>query len=283
MPVTAHKVILATILLIVGTGCFFSCEKVIDLEINSNPHLLVVNGVITDGEGPYNISLRQTMTYSFNDPSEEVKPVSGALVHIIDDLGNSAALTEWSPGNYQTDPENFRGAIGRVYHVDIVTPEGKHYISKPERLHPVPEIERVYFKHYANRPDYYSVFIDYQDPAGESNCYRWRFFVNNMSQLDIDVEDDRFYDGKKVLGRHIGGWSQPLDSLHAVVQQLSLTREALDYWSMANEQFEQQDNAPYDTPPAPLFGNIYNADRPDEYALGFFGASAIRVKTIIIY
>ena len=41
------------------------------------------------------------------------------------------------------------------------------------------------------------------------------------------------------------------------------------------EQVDAQDNSPYDIPPAPLIGNVHNANDPDDYTLGYFNVLGV--------
>jgi hypothetical protein len=262
--------------------CISGCEKGIDLNLNGNPNLLVINGFVTNGEGPHNISIRRTMAYSFSDPADEMRPVTGATVQIIDDLDSVTTLVEWSPGNYDTRTSPFEGQVGRSYRLNIFTDDGKHYVSVPELLRPVAPIENLYYTFSRNEELHYRVYVDFHEPEGKGDYYRWRFFIDGRLQIGIDAENDNFYDGKDIIRREVGGWDEARNNLPVQVQQLSLTKEAYNFWSTAKQQFQQADNAPYDTPPAPLFGNIYNADNPQERALGYFGASGVSSKKIML-
>jgi Domain of unknown function (DUF4249) len=261
-----------------------SCEKVVELNFRTNRNRLVVNGLVIDKPGPYVISLRYTTPYTFTSTEDGVKNVQGATVTIGDDLGNVYNLTEaGQPGNYHTDSASFLAEAGRSYHVNIKTPDGTQYTSIPEKLLPVTSIDSIY---YTFDPNYgeigrYEIYIDMHDPVGKGNNYRWRYFVDRYLLLDVDVDNDIFYDGKAIHGRKIGGWTSPQDSSVLRVEQMSLSKEAYLFWKNVRTEYDPQNNVPYDLPPAPLTGNVYNVNDPDEYALGYFGASGISIATVL--
>ncbi|MES2731280.1 MAG: DUF4249 domain-containing protein [Bacteroidota bacterium] len=259
------------------------CQKVIDLDLRRVQKRLVVNGTITDSPGPYTISLSHTTTYSFKDSSDFISGVTGAKVWMEDNLGNTENLPEWQPGLYRTDSTgHFQGVAGRSYALHIITPEGKHYASLPELLQPVATIDSIYYKYNATEgaKGQYTVSIDMLDPPGKGNYYRWNFFINGTYLIEIHVDSDNFFDGSPLKGKVVGGWSQPQDSMLVEVQQMSLSKDAYDFWRLVDVQYRQQSNAPYDTPPAPILGNVYNLNDPNDYALGYFGASGMTHKKI---
>jgi hypothetical protein len=259
------------------------CETVVDLKLKDNPNLLVVNGTVTNAPGPYNVSLRNTMPYTLvQGQADDAQPVTNAIVRIIDDSGNSETLVEWSPGNYNTGNSSFQGQVGRSYRVDIVTKEGKHYESKSETILPVTPIDSLYYEYYPFDEVHYRIFIDFREPAGIKNYYRWKCFVDGRFQIPIHVDNDNFVDGQEIKGLEVGGWDEPVNGMLVEIQMSSLSRNAYNFWDIAGQQFTQVDNQPYDTPPVPLFGNVYNADNPKDQALGYFGASAVSVQKIVL-
>jgi len=269
------------------------CERAIDLNLDSNPNKLVIEGLITNGPGPYTVTARSTTTYSARDSSNAGLPLQGATLEIVDDLGNHYSLQERSPGNYLTDSATFHGVIGRSYSLSILTTSGKYYVSKPEQLLVAPPIDSIYFTKSIPRPDstdansenlVYRVYIDYTDPIKIINFYRWRVAVGGVVAPGVDVDKDQFQDGRKITGKYVGGGMLSPDKDHVVlqVQQLSLTQEAYRFWNNVKTESDPSNNAPYDTPPAPLIGNLYNPNDPTDYVLGYFEVSGVSTLEITV-
>jgi hypothetical protein len=276
--------ILSAMMLFIG-----ACEEPYNLELDNNPNLLVVDGTIHNLPGPYYVSLRYTTSYSFSDSSDYSLPATGAKVAISDDQGNIAVLTEWQPGVYRTDSmSTFRGVEGRSYSLEIITDDDQHFTSKPERLLPPVKIDSLYFIYGQTEPEgfaSYRVFIDYTDPTGKGNNYRWFTYLDNFPVIQADVDNDQLVDGRKIAGRQLVGlqtFQRGLDTLHVVVRQASLTSEAFDYWDTFGEQVDSQDNSPYDIPLAPLVGNVHKADDPEDYTLGYFNVLGMAEKSIVL-
>ncbi len=279
------------LLILIVVGCI-SCEKNINLNLNSNPRKLVIEGLVTDGPGPYKVTVRSTITYSASDSSNLGLPIQSAILEISDDQGNRYSLKERSPGDYQTDSATFRGVIGRSYSLSILT-AGKHYVSKPEQLFEAPHIDHIFYTRIISKPgsndgsneDFvYRVYIDYTDPKDTVNFYRWRFATDGVVALGIEIDKDQFRDGRKIKSKSIGGGLIPRNKDLTIfqVQQLSLTREAYLFWNNVKTESDPSNNAPYDTPPAPLVGNLYNPNDPTDYVLGYFEVSGIYTAEITI-
>ena len=65
------------------------------------------------------------------------------------------------------------------------------------------------------------------------------------------------------------------------VKQQSLSLEAYDYWRRMNDQAVESGGM-YETQPASVAGNIYNAYNPEEVVLGFFYATHLKEKRIFV-
>lgn len=266
------------------------CQKEINLDLSSNPHKLVIEGMVTNGPGPYHIVLKTTTSFSASDTLNTGSPVTHAMLEITDNLGNTFPLQEGDPGNYWTDSTNFRGVLGRSYSIKITTADGKHYVSKPELMVDVPSIDSIYYtsmllQGLEGGTDHgYQIFIDYSDPPENRNYYRWKTLSDGNISPGANIESDEFFNGKKRKHKDVGG-SAPLrnrDSASVQVQQLSLSLEAYRFWVNFQNESEPSDNAPYDTPPAPLTGNVYNPDDPSDYVLGYFQVSGVSIAEVTI-
>ncbi|MGD9329579.1 MAG: DUF4249 domain-containing protein, partial [Cyclobacteriaceae bacterium] len=164
------------ILLVLGIMLFPSCEVPISVEYKVIEPQIVVDGLITNEPGPYEVKLSYSSAYSSGTDGNN-PPVSGALVVIRDDTGREEVLYEGRPGIYQTNP-GFTGEIGRVYTLSINTAEGKTIESQPEEMLPVPEVDSIYYIFYPIseiQKQGHEVYVVVDDPADEKNYYRWKW------------------------------------------------------------------------------------------------------------
>ena len=59
----------------------FSCTKVVNINLNSANPNIVIEGIVGDAPGPYQVNITQTV--NFSDPNV-FPPVTGATVKITD-------------------------------------------------------------------------------------------------------------------------------------------------------------------------------------------------------
>jgi hypothetical protein len=261
---------------------FCACQDVIELNLSDVPPQLVVEGWITNLEKPAEVII----SYSTNYLDRKALPrASGAEVALHDENGLVAVFEESDeqPGVYRSD---YVGQVGVAYHLRIRTPDGKRYASIPELLKGVSPITAIYYEFRQAtlfQEEGYYVKIDSYEPEGPGDYYRWRQFINdtlNNRPIDILVVSDQFVDGNDIIGFEINFQPLKLGDRYRV-EQMSISRRAYEFFFLVREQTAFVGGL-FDTPPAPIKGNLYNVDDPNEQVLGFFGASGVSIAEIII-
>lgn len=92
-------------------GSLFTCIDSYLPKLETFQSTIVVDALLTDENASNYVSISRTKRTVYENPVM----VSGALVIITDDLGNSTSLLEKSEGIYNTDSIIFRGIAGRSY------------------------------------------------------------------------------------------------------------------------------------------------------------------------
>jgi hypothetical protein len=296
-------------LLLLGLGILTSCIDEVNLPIRNEEQKLVVEGLITNEKTPYTVRLTYTGTFKGGNLAPASLAVSGALVTISDNTGVSVTLKPviQQPGVYRTMDSTFVGQVGQSYTLKIVTPQGKTFVSTAELLAPLPPIEKLtaVFKNVADRskPSGYQVTADTKDPGETGNYYRWTAYGYSRREAtgkprggaicctncwipifnnSINIFTDEQINGNEIKNRDV--YFAPYyaqGKLYVEVTQYSLSREAYQFWQRFQEQ-QSRVGSIFDPLPAPLEGNIANSENPAELALGYFGASGISRKRLII-
>ncbi len=266
-----------------------SCEEVIDLDLNYAGPKLVIEGLITDEEGPYTFSLTETTPYDFRYNQVNLQYVEGATIIVSDNTGTIDTLNETSHGIYQTHAEKLQGTVGRTYVMDIFMQDGRHYMSYPETMVASPEIDSIYYER--DRNDMlegtsayrFSIYIDWQDPADEQNFYlrQMNYFWNGSWQNHVNwfwVLNDKYFNGvymkKKLINSSYGE-----SNFLVQVKQFSLNKRAYQYWELVHEQINRSDYAIINNG-VTLYSNVYNVDNPEDVILGYFQVSSVQVAEI---
>jgi len=267
----------------------FSCVDVINLDLPEKDKRLVIEGLITDWDTVYTIRLTKTTKYNYKI-NNATETENGATVVISDNAGKSDTLLETQSGIYRTNPNHIRGTIGLSYKLDIYTLSGKHYISIPEVLTEAPKIDSLYFeKDYKDKYSDYAfknyVYLDWKDPAGIPNYYlhHMSYYWGNTWHTENEwssIATDNTFDGK-YLKKYLISSEYDGYNFFIRVTRYSLSKKAFEFWDLLNQQLYPRDDGIVNSN-VPLLGNVYNADNPDDFTLGYFQVSGKTVSQVYV-
>lgn len=281
-----------------------SCLSQIDFPTDNIGNRLIVSGQVSPIADQNYVQLGRTA-----DTDRLPFPVSGAMVHLLDDVGNAYIYEEdeFNPGMYLL--EDFSGLPSTRYSIRIETPEGETYESTPETMPESPGEVTTYFDFVreettdlegivTNQP-FIKIYANALLPLATENVYvKWNvdeaFLLSPTDFPDpfgsvppscyvvqnADPQRITLFNGEEVKAASVEGFllaSRIIDwSFHErhyfTIYQSSLTKEAYEYWSKVNIVANQVGSI-FDTPPAEITGNIKNANQPSEKVLGYFQAS----------
>jgi len=279
----------------------YSCTEQFVPELKDDISILVVDGKITNAEGPYQVRLFRTV--NLNQP-DSLNPEQEAIISIYDDKGNSDSFIETLPGVYKNLNTDFRGVIGNSYWIEIQTSDGKKYESKPEIIPPEIIIEKIYAEDskiiqdngsYLNGAGFY---LNAKSPSNQSSYLRWSYQeswewhspfsapkTDNPSQICYPYRTSNnifLFDGsllnnkdfKRLFTKFIGQNEVKLNYNYFIdISLYSVSLENFRFWN--NIQKSIQNNGQiYDIIPSNSEGNIC-ACEDDEVAIGYFEASSI--------
>ena len=289
--------------------CFTSCIKEAKLDYRQPKPTLVVEGLLLTDSTPCKV----TLSYSglFNENGAQIQDyIDDAVVYLIDsDKGDSIELVHQQQGTYVAE-ENVFAKAGESYHISILLANGERYASLPEKITPVPttfEIDSIATATPPGLPDLFGadVQIRTQDPAGETNYYRWittdyiprkatgvpcgfntppcfQYCYQYFEDHTIYTLSDANINGNEIRGKTVLISPYYYYGFHFIeIKQLSLTRGAFEFWRLYQEQTTRTGTI-FDPLPSPLQGNIYNVDDPAKLALGYFEASDVSSKKIVL-
>jgi len=243
-------------------GFFTSCEKVIELDLNTSSSQMVIEGNIYDEPGPYTVKISRSV--NIDEPS--VYPaVKGATVTISDNAGNTQVLAEKDSGVYQTS--TLQGVPGRTYTLSVEV-DGQIYTAistMPDGVN----IDTLYTVD-SGYSGLYQVCVDLTDPANTTNYYRLVDFVNGKRLSTIIVANDELSKGKKINGTLMYSEDDMKSGDTYTLWLESIDKGVYNYFNTASTN--GQDSASPSNPDT----NISNG------ALGYFNACSVRKKSIVI-
>jgi hypothetical protein len=292
----------------------FACVEQIDFPVERTGGQLVVDGGITDSEEAQFVKLSFTAESDrVPVPVEDAQVKIFDDLGQSEDYFHDGE----TPGTYALYGNVVQGRIGRTYYLQVILSDGRVYRSAPEKMpsHPV-SMESIDYDFSIQekvsetsiisqdlhidvfmdvdlseaidqdqevflRWDVEEVFLltptDFPDPFGNvpPPCYVYVY---------TSATDLRLFDGSENRSTRLNDLqvaSRAIDfsfreKHYFSVYQKSLTQEAFQYWRKVDALLSNNGNI-FDTPPAPLPGNMYNVNDPEEEVLGYFEAASQRV------
>jgi hypothetical protein len=279
----------------------FSCIKEAKLDYREPKPNLVVEGLLLTDSTPCKITLSYSALFNEN---------GGQLQHFIDDAEvylkdvdaeDSIQLINQKNGTYVAT-DRFVAAAGKAYSLSIHLSNGERYASIPERITPVPKDLQLEDSIGIGVPpgltDLYGadVKIRTHDPADQTNYYRWiatdylsrkatgipcgfslcnQYCYQLYEDREVRILSDALINGNEVRDQSVLLSPYYYYGKHYIeIKQLSLTKEAYEFWKLYQEQTARSGTI-FDPLPSPLQGNIYNIADPSRLALGYFEASDV--------
>ncbi len=243
-----------------------SCQKVIELDLNTAAPAIVIQGNIYDQPGPYLVRISKTV--NFND-SNVFPPVTDASVIIKDDEGNMDSLVELSDGNYVTS--TLRGVEGRTYTL-TVKEGGKTYNAVSTMPHAV-RIDSIYFEK-SSFGNFYLTNVNFSDPKDIDNYYRLFQSINDTTLSGINIQSDRLNQGEVIKYSFYPISQNGFDSFKKG-DKITIKLECIDKGVYEYYRTSRRDNSQSASPANPT-SNIGNG------ALGYFSACTIRQASITV-
>lgn len=277
-------------------------------EVNTDIHLLVVDGFITCGtEATTTIFLSRSRKLT---DSVINKPETGAQVQIEVEGGSHYPLQETVPGQYSSPPLSLN--TNGVYRLRIIA-ANKEYVSDFIQGKQTPPIDSLNWK----QENDVRVFANTHDPQNNTRYYRWEFTetweyhsfydayleyrngqiifrdsadhqkvcwstahsTDILLGSSVNLTNDVIYQAPVAL---VPQGSSKLGNKYSIqVRQYALSEQAFNYWSILQKNTEQQGGL-FDAQPSQLVGNIRCITDPGEIAIGYISASTVQEKRIYI-
>lgn len=256
-------------------ACIASCEKVIELDLQTAQERLVIQGLLqwekgTDG-AEQNIKLSKTG--SFYD--SKIVPATGAAVSVSKQNGTTISFEETTDGMYTTD--SFEPEIGATYTLNIIY-EGQTFVAS-NIMSSVAEIDTITQSteegFSVNAPE---INISFTDPVGQNNFYR--IFYKRIRGDSIITEstlyDDQFEDGNVLTDFFERNDTKTGDQFDIILAGIS--EQFSNYIDLIEAQ-EDADIGPFSVAPVNVKGNCINQTNPENYPYGYFSLSEVVTVT----
>ncbi len=298
------------IILILAVAGLNRCIEPFEPDIERYDNLLVVDATITDLEEQYVVYLRRSFPYNDN----EWLPERDATVAVEDEDGNRYSFYQgrYKRGRYYSGTGQFVGEAGKKYRIHITTKEGKEFRSDWEYMKPSPGISDLYYEYEEYLDDNNEkvqgirIYLDTEDTDNETRYYRfeweetWEYTTPllhpNNAAIEFCYRDDS--SGLLQLARTDNLTSDRLNKHEVVfvsnstnrlgrtysinVKQYALHLDAYEFFDHVIN-VNQNMGTLFDPIPVSVRGNISCITDPNEPVLGYFTASGVSEKRLMVH
>ena len=259
-------------LILISTSilALFSCQKVIDVDLNESNPVIVIEANYRAEDSTVLVKITQTSNYFDNSASPEI---TTANVTIIDQAGNPTVIPSIGNGLYELTA--YAPVFNTNYTLTAVN-NGESYSATCSMKAPVQleDITYQYFDGFFGSDGGYVPFLNYLDPQNSEDYYAIILSRNDTlynSLNDIFLQDDMLTNGNFVERPLFGNSFYQLDdSVHMELR--TIDKRIFNYIAEAQSIAGGQNSA------AP--GNPTN--NWSNGALGYFNAYSSSRKSVII-
>lgn len=268
-----------------------SCVDKYTPKLEPAPRNLVVEALITNMPEVYTVNI----THLQNVASAYGDSVTGATVTVSDNDGNNYPFLEKTRGVYQSNPNVFKGIIGKKYVLKITTLEGQIFQSSEETMMDSPKLESInnIYKDETSGNEGFYVYISFKDLPEEGNYYRWEttFYsikarcgeINSCCEpcwtiykkpQNIIISSDENYNNQVFANQEIFivPYSSRSNAFINIVQY-STSEATYQFWKQMRKQISSVGSI-FDPTPTSIVGNIQNIGNKDDKVYGLFSVAS---------
>jgi hypothetical protein len=247
----------------------YSCEEVVDVDLNTASPRLVVDASINWEQGTDGAQQKIKLTTTSSYYSATVPVVSGATVFVKNSSNTIFNFIEVpTTGEYFCD--NFIPQLNDTYTLTVIS-NGQTY-NATETLKSVAPIQNIVQNNEGGiTGDQIDIKTFFTDPDGVDNYYLFKYKYSNKVKLDYQVNDDKFFQGNSFFSLSNNDDLSAGDQI--AVTHYGISRSYYNYMNILLSVAGNTGGSPFQSPPATVRGNIINATNFDNYALGYFRLS----------
>jgi hypothetical protein len=279
-------------------------------SVKNNPFILVIDGIIINGNDSTNITLSRTK--SLTDSAATIKEL-GANVSVLGESGEAYPLREMGNGQYATDQLSLNST--ERYQLKINTGDGNEFHSELSKVLTSPFIDSVYWIQDSSGVQ---IYLDTHDPANQTRYYRWEnvesweyhsaynSFLeyvdeNNIIERNLTRQIFRCFQTKllpnievtnttrlssdivykyKVIDIATG--TEKLSAEYSdLIKQYAISAEAFNFWTNLKKNTEQLGTL-FDLQPFTELGNMQCVNNPAVKCIGFISFSSVQKRRVFI-
>ncbi|KOS05314.1 hypothetical protein AM493_04165 [Flavobacterium akiainvivens] len=265
-------------LLILLCISLFSCEKVVDVDLEIATPQLVIDASIDWVKGTTGNDQKVILSATTGYYNAEFPTVSGASV-VVTNSANIAFDFIETPGTGEYICNNFAPVLGETYTLKIEL-NGEVYTST-ETLIGVPEIENNIIQNNAGgfSGDEIEIEYKYQDDGQNENYYLHRIVSPVSTYPEYKAQDDEQSQGN--LMRQFFSDEDLKAGDQVNIRLYGISKRYYDYFRKLLAA-SGAGSGPFQTLPGSVRGNILNQTHFENFAYGYFRVSEVASMNYVV-
>lgn len=267
------------LLLVFFISLFFTgCEEVVDVNLDSAPPKLVIEAAINWEKGTTGVQQTIKLTMSTGYFENQIPVVSGATIFVTNSQDQKFNFTEVpKTGRYVCT--NFKPVINEEYSLTVIS-NGNTYTAKEtmKSVAPITRTEQNNEGGFTGKDIEVKAF--YNDPAGESNYYLYKYVYSDKVASTFYVDEDKFFQGNEFFSISDDDELEVGDEIE--ITHIGISQQYYNYMNILVSIAGNNVGGPFQSPPATVRGNITNTTDKANYPLGYFSLSETDTKKYII-
>lgn len=263
--------------IIIIVFAFISCERTVDVNLNTAPPKLVIDASLKwiKGTTGNNQEIKLSLTGDFF--TNATPPANGAIVTVTNSSNTVFNFVEdGNTGVYKCT--NFVPVINENYTLNV-SYQGQIY-NATDKLFGVPDITTINQQNGGVTGNEIELKFNFLDNGSEANFYLEEYKVPFRPFPLYSVFDDEFTNGNINFGLIIEEDFSAGQNINFKLH--SISERYFNYMSILIGVSGGNSNGPFTTPPASVRGNIINVSNSNNFPFGYFRLSEIAERNYVI-
>jgi len=264
------------IVIIVLFFTVFSCQEVIDVDLETSQERLVIEALLKwdNGTSGNNQTIKLSKTSSFYN--NQFVPAIGASI-VLSDTSSliDFVFTDNNDGTYSIT--NFVPILNNTYKLKI-NYNNNQYVSESTLLQAPTILDITQSTESGFSTEDPEVTVRFQDFVDQEDFYRIVFKQHRPSTNNELIEQETWtYDGNWEANNILEEWYESEDLISGDEIYIQIYKISSEFYTFL-EVLEQQSNAgigPFASPPVNVKGNIINTTNSENYPYGYFSLNEI--------
>ena len=269
-----------TILILFAVFLNSSCEKVIDVKLNTEQPRLVVDAALSWTKGTDGKNQSVILSTTTNNFNKEIPKVSGATVYETNGNNRRFDFIEEPAIKGKYTCINFVPVVNETYVLTIIY-NGETYKGQ-EKLTAVNPIERVEQRSDLgiNR-DEFGIKVHFKDTPNQNDFFVLSYVTPTLAFPSIEVTSDKFFEGRTTFGLFSYSKLKLYDPVN--IRLNGISESYYNYFRKLASTANSGGGGPFQpAPSSAIRGNLVNQTKESNYCLGYFSISETDIATYTI-